>query len=102
MSHSVVLTERAKKDLSEIGNPVIREQIVQRINILKTRPEAGKPLRGKLAEYRSLRAARNRYRIIYRIVKDRILVIVITVGLRKGDDFRDVYQSLERLVGKKK
>ena len=102
MNFRVVLTDRAKKDLSEISNPVIRERIAQRINVLKTRPEVGNPLRGKLAGYRSLRAARNRYRIIYRIVNDKVLVIIITIGLRKGDDFGDVYKSLKRLIGKRK
>jgi len=98
MKHRIVLTDQAQDDLGSIRNPVIREQIVKRINTLSTNPDAGKPLRGNLAGYRSLHAARKRYRIIYRIVKNKVLVIVITIGIRKGNDFGDVYRSLQRMV----
>jgi mRNA-degrading endonuclease RelE of RelBE toxin-antitoxin system len=94
----VVLTEEAQQKLSGVRNPVIREQIIKRIEVLIDHPEAGKSLRGILAPYRLLRIGRNRYRIIYRFIKDEALVIMITIGLRKEKDFGEVYKSLERLV----
>ena len=41
--------------------------------------------------YRSIRAVGQRYRIIYQIVQDKVLVIVVGIGRRKEGDKRDVY-----------
>ncbi|MDP8240429.1 MAG: type II toxin-antitoxin system RelE/ParE family toxin [Candidatus Hatepunaea meridiana] len=98
MKYRVTLTDQAQDDLAAIRNPVIREQITGRIDMLKTSPERGKPLRGHLTGYRSLRAARKKYRIIYRTIENKILIIVIPIGQRKGNDFGDIYRSLERLI----
>lgn len=102
MNFRVLLTKEAEEKLAAVRNPVILEQLIKRIDSLQSNPEAGKPLRGVLAGYWSLRASRNRYRIIYRIVKEKSSVVVITVGLRKGKDFSDVYKSLERIVKRRK
>ena len=102
MTCRIILTDEAKDNLAAIANLVTREQISNRIETLKNHHETGKSLRGKLAGYRSLRAARNRYRIIYRFVKDEGLVVIIAIGMRRGEDFKDVYKSLERLFKRSK
>lgn len=98
MNCRIVITQEAEKNLTALRNPVILEQVTNRIDVLKNNPETGKPLRGILAGYRSLSAARNRYRIIYRYIKEESLVVIIAIGLRKGKDFADVYKALQRSI----
>ena len=61
---------------------------------LSTEPEKyGQPLRGDLKGYWKLRVGE--YRVIYEILKDRVVVYVIKVGLRRNDE---VYRAvLKRL-----
>ena len=98
MTYSLRLTSEAQKILKSVRNPVILEQLIKKIDLLPKNPETGKPLQGVLSGYRSLRASRNRYRIIYRIEQAESAVVVITIGLRKSKDFSDVYKSLERII----
>ena len=51
----------------------------------------GKPLIGDLKNFRSLRAAGQRYRIVYQVAVQAGLVIVVVIGIRKEGDKRDVY-----------
>jgi len=48
-----------------------------------------KPLTGDLTGYRSIRAGR--YRIIYRVEKEKILLIAVRLGIRKGGEKQDIY-----------
>ena len=66
---------------------------------LKSEPEKqGKPLVDKLQGYFRVRAVGQRYRIVYRVVEDRVMVLVVGVGRRKDGDKRDVYRVMERLL----
>ena len=59
-------------------------------------PEAyGKPLTGQFKGYWRLRIGD--YRVVYRIVKDEILVFVIKVGIRRDDQ---VYLELIKRLNK--
>ncbi len=98
MPFRIQLTETAASNIRSIRNPVIREQVTERIEILSDNPGIGKPLRGPLSRYRSLRAARNRYHIIYRVEKRQVVVIIVAVGIRKGKDRDDIYQELQRII----
>ncbi|GAX39310.1 hypothetical protein NIES4075_02620 [Tolypothrix sp. NIES-4075] len=70
-----------------------------RIDKLKTDPEKqGKPLVDKLKGYRSLRAVGQRYRIIYKVELDKVVVLVVGVGLRKQGDKEDIYAQIEKLL----
>ena len=60
--------------------------------------QQGKPLRGDLAGYRSIRSIGQRYRIIYQILEDQVLVIVVAIGRRKEGDRQDVYELASKLV----
>ena len=76
-----------------------RKQIVAKIEQLKEEPELlGKPLVGPLKEYRSVRAAGRRYRIIYQVHKETIVVIVVAIGMRKSGDKNDIYELMKKLV----
>lgn len=99
MTYRIFLTPTAQQLLSEIPDRRIRQQISQRLDTLAHDPEQqGKPLRGELLGYRSLRTAGQRYRVIYRVDRGRIIVIVIAVGLRKEGDRQDVYRLAEKLI----
>ena len=77
----------------------IRESISRRINGLENDPERqGKLLTDELAGYRSIRAVGQRYRIIYKIEAERVIVLVVTIGIRKEKDKKDAYELAKRLA----
>ena len=85
--------------LAEITDRRIKESIARRIEALGDEPEKlGKPLLGELSGYRSLRAAGQRFRVIYKIEKKQIIVIVVALGIRKEGDKRDIYALAQKLV----
>ena len=76
-----------------------RTQIIAKIDQLKEEPKLlGKPLVGPLKEFRSVRAAGQRYRIIYKIEEEAIIVLVVAVGIRKAGDKKDIYELVKKLV----
>ena len=76
-----------------------RNQIINKIESLRENPELlGKQLRGPLKEYRSVRAAGQRYRIIYKIFKEEITIIVLAVGIRKEGDKKDIYELMKKYI----
>lgn len=84
--------------LEAVSDRRVREQIVGRAEKLADEPEKqGKALLGELADLRSLRASGQRYRILYRVERGRVLVLVIAVGIRKEGDRRDVYELARKL-----
>jgi mRNA interferase RelE/StbE len=79
---------RVRKTLREIGKA---------IEGLSTRPEAqGKPLQPPLETLRSLRAARDRYRILYRVRRN--VVQIVLVGERLPGRKEDVYLLAQKLL----
>jgi len=78
-----------------------REQqaVAKVIDGLATDPEAqGKPLVGSLAGYRSICAAGQRYRIVFKPERDKVVVYVVAAGLRRESDPRDIYELARKLV----
>jgi mRNA interferase RelE/StbE len=72
-------------------DPPVRKRVRAALEQLQEDPERGKPLQLTLKGLRSWRTGD--YRIVYRVVHDRIEVLVVAVGHR-----RDVYERLsERL-----
>lgn len=51
----------------------------------------------ELAGYRSVRAVGQRYRVIYRLEEDRVLVLVVAVGIRRQGAKSDVYELARKL-----
>ncbi len=99
MTYRVFLTPTAQRLLNEIPDRRIREQLGRRLDALAHDPEQqGKPLRGELLGYRSLRTAGQRYRIVYRVDRGRIIVIIVAIGLRKEGDPQDIYRLAQRLI----
>lgn len=98
MNYHVGFTENAKKHLAAIQDRRIRQKIVERAQELATDPEKqGKDLGGDLEGYRSVRAVGQRYRIVYLIDNDKVIVVVVSLGIRKEGDKKDVYKMTQRL-----
>jgi len=99
MTYKIVIAPAALKMLKAVSDRRVRDLIVKRIDELAEEPEKqGKPLVGELSGYRSLRAAGQRYRIVYRVVNDRIEVIVVAVGIRKEGSGGDIYNLAKKLI----
>jgi len=83
--HPLVLREDFKKIDPENQKQILR-QIVKKLSI---NPEAyGKALSGELHGYWRLRIGD--FRVIYRILKDKIEVLIVKIGIRR--DF-EVYEK---------
>ena len=84
--------------LERVADRSVRGQIVERAEKLADEPEKqGKALLGELAGLRSLRASGQRYRIIYKVERGRVLVLVMAVGIRKQGSRRDIYELAQKL-----
>lgn len=99
MTYRIEITPAALQALAAVADRRIQEKIRDRIDGLTHDPDKqGKPLTGELAGYRSLRAVGQRYRVIYRVERQRIVVLVVALGLRKEGDRRDVYALAKKLL----
>ena len=96
--YSIKLTEIASKALRNIEAKT-RNQILSKIEQLKEEPLLlGKALVGPLKEFRSARAAGQRYRIIYKVLELQIVVIVVAVGIRKSGHKKDIYELMKKYI----
>ena len=99
MTHKIIIAPTALKMLKSITDRRVRDLIIKRIDDLTEEPEKqGKPLIAELAGYRSLRAAGQRYRIVYRLVNDKIMVYIVAVGIRKEGSSTDIYNLAKKLI----
>ena len=69
MPRKVKLLPRAEKELAALPG-VIQEQIISKLELLREFPEMLPAMFDAFQGYRTLLAARNSYRIIYRIVSE--------------------------------
>ena len=100
MKHwNVVIMPVAKKHLSSIRDRRIQEGLKTSLRRLEYEPEKqGKPLSDELAGYRSLRAVGQRYRILYKLEEEQVIVAVVALGIRKAGDKKDVYELAKKLA----
>jgi mRNA interferase RelE/StbE len=99
MKWHVRLTLLALKQLAAIKDTRIRKSISRRINALEHDPDKqGKPMTDELAGYRSIRAVGQRYRILYKIEAQQVIVVVVALGIRKHGDKSDVYELAKKLA----
>ena len=99
MPYQISITPTALKMLQDIQDRRIRQKIIETIDKLSEEPEKqGKPLGAELADYRSLRAVGQRFRIIYRVDGEQVIVYVVAVGIRKEGDKADVYTLAKKLI----
>jgi mRNA interferase RelE/StbE len=86
----ILYTASAARSLRKL-DPQIRRRVRAAIQTLAEDPERGKPLQLTLKGLRSWRTGD--YRIIYRVVEERIEILVIAVGHR-----REVYDRLRERI----
>lgn len=99
MPYRIEITRAAFEALEAIADRRTRGAIARRIDALENEPERqGKPLRGWLAGLFSVRAAGQRYRIVYRVDSAAKRVVVYMVGIRRQGSRRDIYALAEHLV----
>lgn len=99
MRWNIKLTKPALRQLTAIKDTRIREQISRKINMLSDNPEQqGKPLSDELRGYYSVRAVAQRYRILYRLETDQIIVVAVAMGIRKDGDKKDVYALAKKMA----
>lgn len=99
MIWKIVLTPTAKRLLAEVRDRRVRRALRDRIDHLVEDPDKqGKPLVGEMMDCRSLRAVGQRYRILYRIEKQEVIVLVVALGLRKEGSKKDVYTLAKKLI----
>lgn len=99
MTWKVELTPAARQMLQAITDRRIRRSLGERIEGLANEPaKQGKPLTGELEGLRSLRAVGQRYRILFRIEKQVVLVLVVAVGIRKEGSKKDIYSLAKKLL----
>ena len=95
----VVLAGEAKLQLASIKDTRSRESLRVSLQRLEYEPDKqGKPLREELAGLRSVRAVRQRYRIIYKLKKEQLIVVVLVLGIRKEGDKKDIYKLAKKLM----
>ena len=95
----IQLTPLALEMLANIKDKRHQKTLSSRIDKLKIEPEKqGKPLTGQLINYRSLRAVGQRYRIVYQVENDKVVVLVVGIGLRKEGNKEDIYNLLQKLL----
>lgn len=99
MTYRIEITPIAFQALTDISDRRIQQKIRERIDGLAHDPDKqGKWLGGELASIRSLPAVGHRYRILYRVEHSKVLVLILTMGLRKEGDKKDVYEVAKKLI----
>lgn len=98
--YAVNFTREAATALEKVRDKKIRADIVAVAAELAHAPEAqGKALTGSLEGLRSVRAARERFRVLYRVAKDAVdVVYVVFLGPRRPGVATDVYAMAERVA----
>ena len=91
----------AEADLEAITDVRTRNTIIRKAFDLDTEPDKqGKSLSGSLSAYRAVRAAGQRYRVIYQVASLEGVVTVVVIGIRKEGDKRDAYRVASKRLGK--
>jgi len=98
-SYAVLWTREAKSLLATITDRRVQALLLTRVDELAKDPEKqGKPLLGDLAGYRSIRAVGQRYRVLYKVERSRVIVIVVALGLRRARSGKDIYALAQKLL----
>ena len=95
----ITLGKRAEEQITTIKDKRIQRSLGERIDKLQFEPEKqGKLLSDELSGYYSVRAVGQRYRIIYKLEEEQVVVLVVLVGMRKEGDKKDAYAMAQKLA----
>ncbi|MGH9751794.1 MAG: type II toxin-antitoxin system RelE family toxin, partial [Blastocatellia bacterium] len=99
MTFQIEITPTALGMINKVQDRRIRAKIIETIDGLAEDPEKkGKPLTAELDGYHSIRAVGQRYRIIYRIDNEKVIVLVVAAGIRREGDKKDIYALAKKLI----
>jgi mRNA interferase RelE/StbE len=99
VEYKIILSIQAQELFTAIKDRREQSVVLARLEKLKYEPDKqGKALSEELLGYRSVRAVGQRYRIIYRIEQEQVVVVVVGIGRRKEGDKRDVYANTQQIV----
>lgn len=98
MKYKILITDTCLALLEKIPDKKIRRTILNRIEGLSDEPDKqGKMLVKDLSGFRSIHAA-GRYRIIYKIDKQTVIIYILAAGIRKQGDKKDIYEIAKKLL----
>ena len=98
MKYRVLITDTCLTLIRRIRDKKIQRTILDRIQKLSDEPDKqGKKLVKDLSGFRSVHAA-GRYRIIYKIDKQTVIIYVLAAGMRKEGDKKDIYEIARKLL----
>ncbi|MEK6725927.1 MAG: type II toxin-antitoxin system RelE/ParE family toxin [Deltaproteobacteria bacterium] len=99
LKYHVLWSNEAKKMLRSIPDKRIQAKIIERGEELAVDPEKqGKALVDDLSDFRSVRTVGQRYRILYKIENEKVIVFIIAVGIRKEGSKSDIYNLAKKLL----
>lgn len=100
MTWQVMFTPEAQAMLDDIKDRRVKQKIAERIDKLaKEDPlKQGKALAAELTDFYSVRAVGQRYRIIYSLDGEKIIILVVAVGIRREGSKSDVYALAKKLM----
>ena len=98
MKYKILITDTCLTLIRRIRDKKIQRTILDRIQKLSDEPDKqGKKLVKDLSGFRSVHAA-GRYRIIYKIDKQMVIIYVLAAGIRKEGDKKDIYEIARKLL----
>ena len=98
MKYKILITDTCLALIEKIPDKKIRRTILNRIEGLSDEPDKqGKMLVKDLSGFRSIHAA-GRYRIIYKVDKQTVIIYILAAGIRKQGDKKDIYEIAKKLL----
>jgi mRNA interferase RelE/StbE len=99
MNWQIMFTPEAQSMMDAIKDRRVKQKVTQRIDKLAEDPlKQGKSLGAELTDLYSVRAAGQRYRIIYSLDGEKILILIVGVGIRREGSKTDIYALAKKLV----
>ena len=98
MKYKILITDTCLGLIGKIPDKKIQRTVLNRIRKLSHEPDKqGKKLVKDLSGFRSVHAA-GRYRIIYKIDKQTVVIYIMAAGIRKEGDKKDIYKIAKKLL----
>ena len=98
MKYRILITDTCLSLIGKIPDKKTQRTVLNRIQKLSHEPDKqGKKLVKDLAGFRSVHAA-GRYRIIYKIDKQTVIIYVLAAGIKKEGDKKDIYKIAKKLL----